>query len=732
MTETVEEKDAYGDNIRDKKLLESLSQFSKSSYIESAKEFYHIVKDEAILGVHKDLHAAISHLKELQQQYPYEEIKLFTFENNYIDPKITKDISLVLLMMPQWDPSYAPYNLARLAGITTHAGYRTHVFDINIESYQDSRAWVHKLPFDPWNSSYMTKWFPPEYKMYIHEHIKPFLDRYVDKVVALNPTVIGFTIYDANRETLMYLNSEIRKKLPNVISVLGGPICHRSDPRAGNEWEYIVSGEGEKLILEVLRDIEVNGRPTETKKYIQEIGERNSLDELPPPNWNFYNFNLYRVPNAATLEFSRGCIAKCVFCDETHFWKYRGRESTRVIEEVTDLWQRGVNSYWFVDSLINGNLKELRSFCHAIKKRQMNIHWVGYARCDERMDLEYFKDMKDAGCYGLSFGVESGSDKVLKDMAKEITAEEVFKNFRDGAKVGLQNGIMLIVGFPTEEPFDLYKTMELMWRVRNFDINFIGGGYTMQLSPETIIGQDRARYGVLPMIYGLNFITEKFDNTKLHRLIRLKTTHICLEHLKPLNGVNYNNRTNINSHYTLTFEDEKIVNDVEPEEFFDFNIVKLTTDNNVANTIFNEVWPLFRMLYRGRGGYEIVLNFDQHVDFIEFPHQLTAPFDAVFKFKISSQGEWVADFKAKYTQPENYWHYDDHNWGESNPLKRIQKFVDAKARKIPIQTAPAEGYSYVDPLGNLRENVSPREWYWEKYRNIDLSFDIAWQGSGKW
>lgn len=685
MSENLEkEVDIFSDNVRDKKVLETILKFAEPSKNKS------LIEDKSVV--------------------------------EYIEPPVTKKTRIAFLMMPQWSCTYPPYNMARLSAITEHAGYKTIAFDVNIACYQATRSWENFIHFDPWNHSYMTKWFSPEYQQYIHPHIKSTLDDYIEKVIKFNPTAVAFTLYDSNRESLLYFHGELKKRLPNVISLIGGPICNKGDPRLGPEWDYISQGEGEKLILEILEDVELNGKPETTKKYVQQIGERINLDELPLPNWNFYDFSQYQVPNGATLEFSRGCVAKCVFCDETHFWKFRGRASDRVLEEVTDLYNRGVNTFWFVDSLLNGNLKELRNFANKIVERKMKIRWIGYSRCDERMDLEYFKDIAASGCMGFAFGVESGSDKVLQDMQKGITSEEVYNNFRDSSAVGLESGIMLIVGFPTEKNEDFYQTLELLWRVRNFNLSFVACGFTLQLTPETVMGQDGESYGVIPGYYGNNWITKNFDNSKLHRLIRLKLVHIFLENVPSESGKKYNMRPNVITHYNVKYEDDNIVNSLLPERDFDFNIVKLDTENNLANTIINEAWPIFRLLYRARGAFEMTINFEEEMDRKEFQPQLTERFNGVFQFKINSQGEWEADFRLKYEQPENSWQYSDHTGvKDSIALQRIRTLLEGKRKKLQI-------YNGVVPQ-------EPRETYDSfnaKYKHLDLSFDINYRGSGKW
>ena len=60
------------------------------------------------------------------------------------------------------------------------------------------------------------------------------------------------------------------------------------------------------------------------------------------------------INNGVTSEFSRGCTAKCTFCEETHFWKYRQRLAVDVVREAEYLYyEKGADVMWFIDSLIN-------------------------------------------------------------------------------------------------------------------------------------------------------------------------------------------------------------------------------------------------------------------------------------------------------------------------------------------------------------------------------------------
>ena len=624
----------------------------------------------------------------------------------------SRNTKLVLMLLPMWAPTYPPYNLARLSAVTKAAGYETHVFDVNVHGYKISRDWKH-LDWDPWHYVYMTRWFAPTYQETVEPVLAPLLQEYVDKVVALNPTVVGFTLYDQNKEPIKWVNQELKKRLPNLITVLGGPICHRSDPMVGPGFDSVVMGEGEELILTLLDDIEKTGKPK--PHYRQQFDQRINLDTLPLPDYSHFNFNDYQMPNGATSELSRGCTAKCVFCDETHFWKYRNRTGSGVIQEMKYLYSMGIDYIWFLDSLLNGNLKELKLFCQYMIHSGMKMHWSGYTRCDGRMDLDFYKLMKESGAMTLVYGVESCSDKVLADMNKGITRKEIEDNFRDADKVGIWGVIMMIPGFPTETPKEFYETLQVLWRIRNRKIDYIAAGQIgLMISEDSIIGHMREDYGVSIHSFGGNWITKNFDNSIVHRVIRLKMFNIFLNNLINKNNKDFSNRKSIENHYTLTLKDPSIINEIDVEMDFDFNIVKANTGNNHGDTIVNEMWPLLRLFYRTRGAFKFECRFDGDEDTREFSQFVGSPYFANYIFEIDEEGNWKADFKMEFKQPPNMWNLCVYENQDSNAAKRIQ--IWAKKSKFPKVTKD-------EAWKDFQEN---------NYQNLDISFNHHYVGEGKW
>lgn len=630
-------------------------------------------------------------------------------------PYATRKTSICFILAPEWSADMPPYAIARLGAITKQAGYQTHVFDINVAAWRDKVNWKD-MTFNPWDDNYMSRWFGQEYYNYIHQHLKPLLDSYVDKIANLNPTAVGFTLYECNRLPSEYIIAQLREKIPDVTIILGGPSCHIGDIQdrlaLKRGPEYIVSGEGEELILQVLEEIEQGIRPTETKIVRQEINQRINLDDLPFPDYGLFDNNQYKIPNGVLMEFSRGCIAKCVFCDETHFWKFRDRKSNRVLSEVQKLYDKGINTIWFVDSLVNGNLKELRAFAKGVIESGMRLTWTGWARCDGRMDYDYYKDLKDSGCIHISYGVESGSNKVLKDMNKKITNAEIEQNFKDSSSLGMAGNAMIILGFPTEEYIDYYETIVMLYRIRNYNLDYIAGGLGLNIADDNIMGRNRHVYNVSPMYYLSSWITNDYTNSKAHRLMRVKLFNIFLDTIKNKQNMPMCYRPGVIEDYKLEVPN-LVYNDVDYEQF-DFKICKPNI-SSFADSLVNEIWTVLRLFYRVYGAYKIEIIFDAEKDKKEFGPLIGVDLDAVIKFEIDETGSWSADFTYDFRQPENSWGYHFVSEVESNAVKRIKIFSDESVVLNADRATQIKMY--------VEHNHDP---------SLDFTFKYQYKDTGKW
>jgi len=547
---------------------------------------------------------------------------------------------LMLVLLPQWAAEFPPFNLCRLSAVSRQAGYASKVLDANIKSFRFYEKEIKsKLDYKLWDPTTIWRWCGDNYQE-IHQYLEPYLKTVLDEIVDYNPTLVGFSVYQMNEEPTKWMIQELKKKLPTVKIAVGGPNVQKGFFVKEEYYDYVVNGEGEEAILKILDEIEHSIEHPEQQYIVQPEDQRLNLNKFPMPDYSNIDFNLYRIPNGVTTELSRGCIAKCTFCEETHFWKYRQRMAIDALEEVDYLYhEKGTRVFWFIDSLVNGNLKELRAFAKGVIAKGLDIKWTGYARCDGRMDLEYMKDLADSGCVYLNYGCESGSQKVLDDMAKGVTIAEMEQNFRDGKTVGIEAATNWIVAFPTESYQDYADTMTFLWRNRDMNIRNMSTGIGFGQGPETITGQNPDKFNLSYHKYLGHWITKDFRLGGTHTLMRVKCISIYLDQIIGSKKITYPVRPNLKKyHYDIIYDNEQD-REVSYEQF-DYNIIK-TTINPYADGLVNEIWPLLRTLWRAKGGYRFNLRFSPDLDSAEFGNQYgSGTYHADFKFEITEDGKW--------------------------------------------------------------------------------------------
>lgn len=644
----------------------------------------------------------------------------------------SREETLYLVMCPEWAPEFPPFNLARLAGITREAGYKTTIMDLNVKAYNlYQTVWRHEMPFRLWDPSASWHWLGDTYFNDIHPLLEPLLEDSIQEIIQANPTVVGFSEYYISEMPTRWMAKQLRERAPHIKTVVGGSNVHKDWFDGSEVFDYVVAGEGEKAILWVLEDVAAGNTYEETKIIKQDEMERININGMPMPDYSGLDFNEYKVPNGVTSEFSRGCTAKCTFCEETHFWKYRQRQAIDVLKEAEWLYyNKGTDIMWFIDSLVNGNVNELRAFGLGLKAKQIPMKWTGYARCDGRMDEQYFQDIAgEGGCIMLNYGCESGSQKVLNDMAKGVTIKEMEENFRWGKKYGVYAATNWIVGFPTEEHDDFAKTMQFIWRNRDQNINNIGAGVGMAVGPATIVGQNPHKYNVSHHKYQNHWIRNDLTMGGTHVMHRVKLFYIFLDHLVGKTEIpfGYPVRNNLRKeHYTVQIANPKQHHEIEYEDY-DYNIIKPDI-NPFADTLVNEIWPFLRMMWLCHGAFKTEILFNPEIDLKEFGSQYgPGMFNGIYKFEITEGGVWDADFSYKYEQVDNpYDHRQDERRGPffAQEYSRMQSNAARRARKLAKPDWDVEegrsNRQFVDLLDEERE-----------LNKLDFSFEYEFQGKGR-
>jgi hypothetical protein len=641
--------------------------------------------------------------------------------------EITKKTSIAFVLIPSWSIRGPPYNLARLSALAEANGYKTTSIDMNIVAHNDHHNWG--LDYDPWHTNRDWKWIDPNYYIDIHPHLEKHLLDCFEKIKALRPTIVGFTQYYCNELPMDWLVRKIRAELPEIVIIVGGvniiANIWNENYLLSKPYDYTVAGEGENLLLKILDEVE-NDVPRHGHKLLIEKGEvRASLDNMPASNYRDYDFDLYRS-KGIDIEISRGCIAKCVFCNETHYWKFRERSGLALLDEIIHLYNTyKITELNFVDSLVNGDLKQLLIFAKGLIDNNVKVTWNGLARCDKRMDLQYLQTLKDSGCYGFGLGIESGSDKVLKDINKKITVADVLANVEDSGKVGMRHTGLWFVGFPTESPYNYYETLVLNWNLLPSGTMACVSVNMFWFDTNAIITQDSERYDLIDVCYLGNSICTKYNNTKVHSLVKRKGLDILVHWAKEIqvsghDFLDFNIaalRPTIGNFYKINYTkiNERKVN-LEVEDTIDFNIIK-TDKGSFADSLINDIFPVLRIFWHILGKYDIEIHYNKEQDFAEYGSSVDFDFTGVYKFSIEEDGTWSADFDLSYKQPPYAWSRS--KWKNLEKTSSNTFIAERIAKHVKTPVIPNEKEAQIARM-------------YEEYKDVDFSFDYHYVGTGKW
>ena len=172
---------------------------------------------------------------------------------------------------------------------------------------------------------------------------------------------------------------------------------------------------------------------------------------------------------------SRGCPHRCGFCYNREFNKrrWRGKSAEKVVEEIKNLVEDyKIKAFDVEDDEFFVNIERARKICQLIIKGSLGIEIFSSCRVNyvaNNMDDGYLKLLYRAGFRTLAFGVESGSERILELMYKDITIDQVFETIKRLKKAGINSKYYFMAGFPTETIDDLYKTTDLIQKMKKLD-----------------------------------------------------------------------------------------------------------------------------------------------------------------------------------------------------------------------------------------------------------------------
>lgn len=283
----------------------------------------------------------------------------------------------------------------------------------------------------------------------------------------------------------------IKRLNPRVRAVLFGshPTFMPTYCLAEESVDFLVQGEPEETLKELIHTIINRGDPGQVpgvcfreKNGKIKVNPRRpflKMDDLPipdrsllPARADYFNPVVKRLPYT-TMQTSRGCPGRCIFCTAPGFYgnKYRYRSPENVLAELQEVKRLGFREVFFRDETFTANRARNLIICEAMIRRNLDLSWIANGRVD-MVDRESMELMKRAGCHMLKFGVESGCDAILTAYRKGTTTRQAAAAFRLAREVGLETHAHFVMGGPGETPATLQQTVDFAKELRPTTVSF--------------------------------------------------------------------------------------------------------------------------------------------------------------------------------------------------------------------------------------------------------------------
>jgi radical SAM superfamily enzyme YgiQ (UPF0313 family) len=305
-----------------------------------------------------------------------------------------------------------------------------------------------------------------------------------------NPDIVGISVMTAKYGSSLKISKIAKSVNKNCKVIWGGPHATVDSERVleNNAVDFVVRGEGEitlKDLIDLLVESKdnfrddlsrINGLSYKIDSKVFHNPDRAFIEDLDtlafPEKEKVFFSNRYLPSSWGDIITSRGCPFNCGYCSAPNIWTYkvRYRSIQKILEEIDAIISKyNTKEFYFWDDNLTLNRDRTLKFCRLLKQNRMRISWGCTTRVDLLDDL-IVKEMKQAGCSYISIGIETGSDRILKNIHKGISLEEVNLAVNLLNKYRLKYEAFFMVGFPEETQEDIKQTVNFMKQLKNAKI----------------------------------------------------------------------------------------------------------------------------------------------------------------------------------------------------------------------------------------------------------------------
>ncbi|MBU1125254.1 MAG: B12-binding domain-containing radical SAM protein, partial [Candidatus Omnitrophica bacterium] len=389
-------------------------------------------------------------------------------------------MKIALIQCPLWGTYEPPMALAQLSSCLKKAGHQVRTWDLNIKLYLERTAEFKNF----WAWEQGDFWYRKEQVSdYINKHADQ-IDRYIAQIIDEEIELAAFSVNTAS----LYMSNEVARRLKvknsDMTIIYGGPLFlnknYLAEVLSGNLVDRVVAGEGERTLIALADALSIAQEDTTVPGIAYRMNGSLVVNDPAPgidldalPFLDFSDMPLTDYDDAKHISFmaSRGCIRRCYFCSDAPCWPgYRAMSGKRVFEEIAYHKARypDLGHIKFLDLEFNGNMRSLEEFCDYMIKNPLYIYWSANMVVRPEMTPKVIEKMARAGCEHIIFGIESGSEPLLKRMNKLYRMHDADRIIRDMHRAGICVTANFMFGFPTETEDDFLRTLDFLTRNGKF------------------------------------------------------------------------------------------------------------------------------------------------------------------------------------------------------------------------------------------------------------------------
>jgi anaerobic magnesium-protoporphyrin IX monomethyl ester cyclase len=323
------------------------------------------------------------------------------------------------------------------------------------------------------------------------------------------PDIVGLTCSTFNRGFVREMIGIIRGVGLGIKIVVGGVHASFCYDQILNQYgaDVVVIGEGEYTLRELCNALEKN-IPLESVKGIayKENGKvirtslreaLGNLDDLPMPDYSYAKHFIERSKMAFIIT-SRGCPVRCMFCSTSSYWgqKVRMNSVPRVVDEMEMVISRfKVKKIFFYDDTFNLGISRVKAICKEIIDRGIKVDWACSCRVTP-VSEDMIAAMVEAGCRHICWGVEAGSEEILKKINKKITLSQIRNAFELSKKYSdiMATNAFIMVGNPGETAKTVQDTVNFL---NTLPLTDYLSASVLYVLPGTLLYEDIKRRGYM-------------------------------------------------------------------------------------------------------------------------------------------------------------------------------------------------------------------------------------------